>query len=92
MNMMLERSLINTISILGIDLILGTKVISADVRCKTLVTAAGETISFKTLIIVTDARVLDLLHFFFVYFFIFQVILHMLLDFLICYISSLYIK
>jgi uncharacterized FAD-dependent dehydrogenase len=70
MNMMLERSLLNTISVLGIELILGTKVISADVRRKTLVTVAGETISYKTLIIAIGARVLDLLHFFFVYFFI----------------------
>jgi NADH dehydrogenase FAD-containing subunit len=35
-------------------------VISADVRRKTLLTATGETISYKTLIIATGARVLDL--------------------------------
>jgi monodehydroascorbate reductase (NADH) len=35
-------------------------VISADVRRKTLLTGTGETISYKTLIIATGARVLDL--------------------------------
>ncbi|GJN21989.1 hypothetical protein PR202_gb09514 [Eleusine coracana subsp. coracana] len=44
----------------GIELILGTKIISADVRRKALVTAAGETISYKTLIIATGARALKL--------------------------------
>nr|ALR81983.1 monodehydroascorbate reductase [Eleusine coracana] len=44
----------------GIELILGTKVISADVRRKALVTAVGETISYKTLIIATGARALKL--------------------------------
>jgi hypothetical protein len=42
---------------LGIELILGTKVISADVGRKTLVTSIGETISYKTLIVATGARV-----------------------------------
>uniref|UniRef100_A0A453PD99 FAD/NAD(P)-binding domain-containing protein n=1 Tax=Aegilops tauschii subsp. strangulata TaxID=200361 RepID=A0A453PD99_AEGTS len=41
----------------GIELVLGTRVISADVRRKTLLTATGETISYKTLIIATGARV-----------------------------------
>ncbi|CAL1391757.1 unnamed protein product [Linum trigynum] len=44
----------------GIELVLGTRVISADVRRKTLLTAAGETISFKFLIIATGARALKL--------------------------------
>jgi thioredoxin reductase len=34
-------------------------VIAADVRRKTLLTGTGETISYKTLIIATGARVLD---------------------------------
>jgi len=46
--------------LLGIELVLGTKVISADVRRKTLLTGTGETISYKTLIIATGAQVLDL--------------------------------
>ncbi|KAJ0704332.1 putative monodehydroascorbate reductase (NADH) [Helianthus annuus] len=44
----------------GIELILDTRVTSADVRRKTLVTAAGETISYKFLIIATGARALKL--------------------------------
>ncbi|TKW41155.1 hypothetical protein SEVIR_1G295300v4 [Setaria viridis] len=40
----------------GIELILGTKVISADVRRKTLVTSIEETINYKTLIVATGAR------------------------------------
>ena len=44
---------------LGIELVLGTRVKSADVKRKTLLTAAGETISYKILIIATGARVLE---------------------------------
>ncbi|CAD6249787.1 unnamed protein product [Miscanthus lutarioriparius] len=44
----------------GIELILGTKVISVDVRRKTLFTSAGETISYATLIVATGARALKL--------------------------------
>ncbi|KAL5793194.1 hypothetical protein ACOSP7_001788 [Xanthoceras sorbifolium] len=44
----------------GIELVLGTQVKSADVRRKTLITATGETISYKFLIIATGARVLKL--------------------------------
>ncbi|XP_071705652.1 monodehydroascorbate reductase 4, peroxisomal [Rutidosis leptorrhynchoides] len=44
----------------GIELILGTRVKSADVRRKTLLTATGETISYKILIIATGARALKL--------------------------------
>ncbi|WCJ21052.1 monodehydroascorbate reductase 4 [Euphorbia peplus] len=44
----------------GIELVLGTRVKSADVRRKTLLTAAGETISYKILIIATGARTLKL--------------------------------
>ncbi|XP_020706077.1 monodehydroascorbate reductase 4, peroxisomal isoform X2 [Dendrobium catenatum] len=44
----------------GIELILGTQVKSADVNRKTLTTATGETISYKTLIIATGARALKL--------------------------------
>lgn len=44
----------------GIELVLGTRVKSADVRRKTLVTATGETISYKILIIATGARALKL--------------------------------
>ncbi|XP_048327894.2 monodehydroascorbate reductase 4, peroxisomal [Ziziphus jujuba] len=44
----------------GIELVLGTRVKSADVRRKTLLTAAGETISYKILIIATGARSLKL--------------------------------
>lgn len=44
----------------GIELVLGTRVKSADVKRKTLLTAAGETISYKTLIIATGARALKL--------------------------------
>lgn len=45
----------------GIELVLGTRVKSADVRRKTLLTATGETISYKILIIATGARVLKLI-------------------------------
>ncbi|KAF8729720.1 hypothetical protein HU200_017680 [Digitaria exilis] len=44
----------------GIELILGTKVISADVLRKALLTSTGETISYKTLIVATGARALML--------------------------------
>lgn len=44
----------------GIELVLGTRVVSADVRRKTLLTATGETISYKTLIVATGARALKL--------------------------------
>ncbi|WVZ74009.1 hypothetical protein U9M48_022245 [Paspalum notatum var. saurae] len=44
----------------GIELILGTKVITADVRRKTLLTSSGETISYTTLIVATGARALKL--------------------------------
>ncbi|XP_059452480.1 monodehydroascorbate reductase 4, peroxisomal isoform X2 [Corylus avellana] len=44
----------------GIELVLGTRIKSADVRRKTLLTAAGETISYKILIIATGARALKL--------------------------------
>ncbi|KAK4392979.1 Monodehydroascorbate reductase 4, peroxisomal [Sesamum angolense] len=45
----------------GIELILGTRVKSADVRRKTLLTATGETISYKYLIVATGARYMLLL-------------------------------
>ncbi|TVU28181.1 hypothetical protein EJB05_19690 [Eragrostis curvula] len=44
----------------GIELILGTRVASADVRRQTLLTSSGETISYKTLIIATGARAMKL--------------------------------
>ncbi|KAI7750364.1 hypothetical protein M8C21_014690, partial [Ambrosia artemisiifolia] len=44
----------------GIELILNTRIMSADVRRNTLLTAAGETISYKFLIIATGARALKL--------------------------------
>ncbi|XP_073119185.1 monodehydroascorbate reductase 4, peroxisomal isoform X1 [Henckelia pumila] len=44
----------------GIELILGTRVKSADVRRKTLLTATGETISYKYLIVATGARALKI--------------------------------
>ncbi|GKV37267.1 hypothetical protein SLEP1_g45318 [Rubroshorea leprosula] len=44
----------------GIELVPGTRVKSADVRRKTLLTAAGETISYKILVIATGARALKL--------------------------------
>lgn len=44
----------------GIELVLGTRVKSADVRRKTLLTATGETISYKVLIVATGARALKL--------------------------------
>ncbi|KAK7266073.1 hypothetical protein RIF29_18713 [Crotalaria pallida] len=44
----------------GIELILGTAVKSADVKRKTLLTATGETISYKILIVATGARALKL--------------------------------
>ena len=46
---------------IGIELVLGTRVKSADVRRKTLLTAAGETISYKFLLVATGARVLELI-------------------------------
>lgn len=45
---------------IGIELVLGTRVKSADVRRKTLLTATGETISYKILLVATGARVLEL--------------------------------
>lgn len=44
----------------GIELVLGTHTKSVDVKRKTLLSAAGETITYKTLIIATGARVLRL--------------------------------
>ncbi|XP_010554049.1 PREDICTED: monodehydroascorbate reductase 4, peroxisomal [Tarenaya hassleriana] len=44
----------------GIELVLGTRVKSVDVRRKTLLTAIGETISYKFLIVATGARALKL--------------------------------
>ncbi|GMH14375.1 hypothetical protein Nepgr_016216 [Nepenthes gracilis] len=44
----------------GIELVLGTRVKSADLKRKTLFTATGETISYKILIIATGARALKL--------------------------------
>ncbi|KAK1423277.1 hypothetical protein QVD17_18575 [Tagetes erecta] len=44
----------------GIELMLGTRVISADTRRKTLLTATGETITYKYLIIATGAQALKL--------------------------------
>ncbi|KAL2528970.1 putative monodehydroascorbate reductase [Forsythia ovata] len=44
----------------GIELILGTRVKSADLKRKTLLTATGETISYKFLIVATGARALKL--------------------------------
>ncbi|KAF8390425.1 hypothetical protein HHK36_024951 [Tetracentron sinense] len=44
----------------GIELVLGTRVKSVDVRRQTLLTATGETISYKILIIATGARALKL--------------------------------
>eukprot|EP00262_Sarcandra_glabra_P017974 TRINITY_DN631_c0_g1_i1.p1 TRINITY_DN631_c0_g1~~TRINITY_DN631_c0_g1_i1.p1 ORF type:complete len:476 (+),score=77.73 TRINITY_DN631_c0_g1_i1:61-1488(+) len=44
----------------GIEVVLGTRVKSADVRRKTLLTATGETISYKILIVATGARALKL--------------------------------
>ncbi|XVF16390.1 hypothetical protein REPUB_Repub10bG0027300 [Reevesia pubescens] len=44
----------------GIELVLGTRVKSVDVRRKTLLTATGETISYEILIIATGARALKL--------------------------------
>ncbi|KAK6928347.1 FAD/NAD(P)-binding domain [Dillenia turbinata] len=44
----------------GIELVLGTQVKSADLRRKTLLTAMGETISYKILIIATGAQALKL--------------------------------
>jgi monodehydroascorbate reductase (NADH) len=41
----------------GIELVLGTRVKSVDVRRKTLLSSTGETISYKFLIIATGARV-----------------------------------
>lgn len=44
----------------GIELVLGTRIKVVDVRRKTLLSAAGETITYKTLIVATGARVLKL--------------------------------
>ncbi|KAF3976431.1 hypothetical protein CMV_000403 [Castanea mollissima] len=44
----------------GIELVLGTRVKSADVRRKTLLTATGETISYRILLVATGARALKL--------------------------------
>ncbi|XP_068642976.1 monodehydroascorbate reductase 4, peroxisomal-like [Aristolochia californica] len=44
----------------GIELVLGTRVRSVDVRRKTLLTATGETISYNILIVATGARALKL--------------------------------
>ncbi|XP_050271211.1 monodehydroascorbate reductase 4, peroxisomal [Quercus robur] len=44
----------------GIELVLGTRVKSADVRRKTLLTTTGETISYKILLVATGARALKL--------------------------------
>nr|GMC97329.1 monodehydroascorbate reductase 4, peroxisomal [Ipomoea batatas] len=44
----------------GIELVLGTRVKSADVKRKTLLTATGETITYRFLIIATGARALKL--------------------------------
>ncbi|XP_037447968.1 monodehydroascorbate reductase 1, peroxisomal-like [Triticum dicoccoides] len=44
----------------GIELVLATRVISADVRRKTLLTDSGETIGYKTLIVATGARASEL--------------------------------
>lgn len=44
----------------GIELVLGTRVKSADVKRKTLLTATGETISYNILMIATGARALKL--------------------------------
>ncbi|KAH6792139.1 monodehydroascorbate reductase 4 [Perilla frutescens var. hirtella] len=44
----------------GIELILGTRVQSADVKRKTLLTAKGETISYKYLIVATGSRAMKL--------------------------------
>lgn len=44
----------------GIELVLGTQVKSVDVNRKTLLTATGETISYRFLIIATGARALKL--------------------------------
>lgn len=50
----------------GIELLLGTQVTAANVKASTLLTAAGETISYATLIIATGARVGDFPRFRFV--------------------------
>jgi NADPH-dependent 2,4-dienoyl-CoA reductase/sulfur reductase-like enzyme len=44
-------------ALLGIELVLGTWIKSADVKRRMLRTAAGETITYKILIIATGARV-----------------------------------
>ncbi|KAH6778420.1 monodehydroascorbate reductase 4 [Perilla frutescens var. frutescens] len=44
----------------GIELILGTRVQSADVKRKMLLTAKGETINYKYLIVVTGSRAIKL--------------------------------
>lgn len=53
---------------IGIELVLGTRVKSVDVRRKTILTGSGETITYKILLIATGARVLKLiLHFSFTF-------------------------
>ncbi|XP_050382097.1 monodehydroascorbate reductase 4, peroxisomal [Argentina anserina] len=44
----------------GIELVLGTRVKSVDVRRKTILTGSGETITYKFLVIATGARALKL--------------------------------
>ncbi|KAI5065435.1 hypothetical protein GOP47_0020130 [Adiantum capillus-veneris] len=44
----------------GMELVLSTRIKSVDVKKRTLLSAAGETITYKTLIIATGARVLRL--------------------------------
>ncbi|KAL6143279.1 hypothetical protein ACLB2K_053974 [Fragaria x ananassa] len=44
----------------GIELVLGTRVKSVDVRRKTILTGSGETITYKILVIATGARALKL--------------------------------
>lgn len=53
----LEVTRVSVTTWAGIELVLGTKVISVDVRRKTLDTSTGETISYETLIVATGARV-----------------------------------
>ncbi|KAG6557145.1 hypothetical protein Mapa_001072 [Marchantia paleacea] len=55
-----ERQLTKWYKDHGIELILDTRVVAADVKGRTLRTASQETIAYKTLIIATGARVLRL--------------------------------
>ena len=41
----------------GIELLLSTRIVTADVKQKTLTTASGESLSYQTLIVATGARV-----------------------------------